>query len=219
LQAAFLPAFYFTVISIAAMKSSLIIIAFFLAGILLGQSNIFPAEISFDQLSMIALYVLMVLIGLSFGSDPRLPEILRSVSLKILLVPISTILGTFLGILIYNMLIHGVELKDSLAIGSGFGYYSLSGVLISQFSGESMGTLALLANIIREIFSLLFSPLLSRYFGKLAPIASAGATSMDTTLPVILKSSGKEYLIVSLFHGVALTILVPFIISVIYRLF
>jgi len=201
------------------MKSSLIIILFFFAGIILGQTEILPADISFDRLSIIVLYVLMVFIGLSFGSDPRLPEILRSVSLKIMLVPISTIVGTFLGILLYNWLIPGVGLKDSLAIGAGFGYYSLSGVLITQFSGEGMGTLALLANIIREIISLLFAPLFCRYFGKVAPVSAAGATSMDTTLPVILKASGKEYLIVSLVHGVALTIMVPFIIALIYRVF
>ena len=199
------------------MKSSLIIILFFLAGIILGQTGILPEEISFDRLSIIVLYVLMIFIGLSFGSDPRLPEILRSVSLKIMLVPVSTIIGTFLGILLYNWLIPGVGLKDSLAIGAGFGYYSLSGVLITQFSGEGMGTLALLANIIREVISLLFAPVFSRYFGKTAPVSAAGATSMDTTLPVILKASGKEYLIVSLVHGVALTIMVPFIIALIYK--
>ncbi len=199
------------------MKSSLIIVLFFLAGIIFGQTGILPADISFDRLSIIVLYVLMIFIGLSFGSDPRLPEILRSVSLKILLVPISTIIGTFLGILLYNWLIPGVDLKNSLAIGAGFGYYSLSGVLITQFSGESMGTLALLANIIREIISLLFAPFFSRYFGKVAPVSAAGATSMDTTLPVILKASGKEYLIVSLVHGVVLTIMVPFLIALIYK--
>jgi len=199
------------------MKSSLIIVLFFFSFIVLGQTGLLPDGISFDRLSIIVLYILMVFIGLSFGSDPRLPEILRSVSLKILLVPISTIIGTFLGILIYNWLIPDLGLKDSLAIGSGFGYYSLSGVLITQFSGESMGTLALLANITREIISLLFAPILSRYFGKLAPISSAGATSMDTTLPVILKASGKNYLIISLVHGVVLTIAVPFIIALIYK--
>jgi uncharacterized membrane protein YbjE (DUF340 family) len=200
------------------MKNSLIIVAFFLAGILTGRVGIFPAEISFDRLSIVVLYILMLFIGLSFGSDPRLPEILRSVSFRIMLVPVSTIIGTFLGIMIYNWFIPGIGLKNSLAIGSGYGYYSLSGVLISEFSGETMGTLALLANIIREIISLLFAPLFSRYFGKLAPISSAGATSMDTTLPIILKASGKDYLIVSLFHGVVLTILVPLIIAVIYRI-
>ncbi len=200
------------------MKSSLIIVGFFLLGILAGKLGIFPSDLSFEQLTMYILYALMLFIGLSFGSDPRLPEILKSLSFKIILLPISTVIGTFIGIILYNFLIPGIGLKDSLAIGSGFGYYSLSGVLITKFSGEAMGTLALLVNIIREIFSLLFAPILSKYFGMLAPIASAGATSMDTTLPIILKSSGKEYLISSLLHGVVLTILVPFLIALIYKI-
>jgi len=201
------------------MKNSLIIVGFFLVGILAGKLGISPSDLSYDKLTMYILYFLMIFIGLSFGSDPRLPEILKSLSFKILLLPVSTIIGTFIGIFLYNWLIPGIGIKDSLAIGSGFGYYSLSGVLITQFSGEAMGTLALLVNIIREIFSLLFAPLLSRYFGKLAPIASAGATSMDTSLPIILKSSGNKYMITSLLHGVILTILVPFIIAIIYKIF
>ncbi len=192
---------------------------FFIAGILAGQLGFYPTGLPVEQISLFILYLLMTLIGISFGSDPRLPEILKSVNLRILLVPVSTVLGTFLGIMAYNLVFPAIGLKDSLAIGAGFGYYSLSGIMISQFSGETMGTLALIANIIREIISLLLAPLMSRYFGKLAPVAAAGATSMDTTLPVILRASGKNYLIISLFHGVALTILVPFIISLIYKIF
>jgi uncharacterized membrane protein YbjE (DUF340 family) len=199
------------------MKNSLVIVAFFSGGLIAGYAGIFPDLVSFDKVSMIVLYILMLFIGLSFGSDPRLPEIVRSVNYKILLVPSFTVIGTFLGILVYNLLIPEIGIKDSLAIGSGFGYYSLSSVLITKMSGEKMGTIALLANIFREIISLLFAPLLKKYFGKLAPIASAGATSMDTTLAVILKVSGKEYLIISLLHGVILTILVPFIITFIYK--
>jgi len=56
-----------------------------------------------------------------------------------------------------------------------------------------------------------------KFFGKLSPIASGGATSMDTTLPVIAKFSGREYAVISVFSGVVLTILVPFIITLIYR--
>jgi len=104
-----------------------------------------------------------------------------------------------------------------MAIGSGFGYYSLSSIIISKIRNDTLGVMALLANISREIFTLLAAPLLVRYFGKLAPIASGGATSMDTTLPVIAKYSGKEYAVISVFSGVALTILVPFIIALIYR--
>jgi uncharacterized membrane protein YbjE (DUF340 family) len=71
----------------------------------------------------------------------------------------------------------------------------------------------------REIITLLAAPLFAIYFGKIAPISSGGATSMDTTLPIISKVSGKEYAMVSLFHGIVLTILVPFLVTLVLSSF
>jgi uncharacterized membrane protein YbjE (DUF340 family) len=74
---------------------------------------------------------------------------------------------------------------------------------------------ALLANVMREVITLLAAPIFAVLFGKIAPIASGGATSMDTTLPIISKASGKEYAMVSLFHGIVLTVLVPFLVTLV----
>ena len=110
-----------------------------------------------------------------------------------------------------------IGLRESLAIGAGFGYYSLSSIFITKISGEALGVVALISNISREIATLLITPLLVKYFGKLAPIASGGATSMDTTLPIITKFVGKEYAIISVFSGIVLTILVPFLVTFILK--
>jgi uncharacterized membrane protein YbjE (DUF340 family) len=104
-------------------------------------------------------------------------------------------------------------LNECLAIGSGFGYYSLSSIYITKISGEVLGVVALLSNIIREVITLIASPVLVKYFGKLAPIASGGATSMDTTLPIITRYSGKEFAVTSVFSGTVLTIIVPFMVT------
>ncbi|MBN2521044.1 MAG: lysine exporter LysO family protein, partial [Bacteroidales bacterium] len=66
------------------------------------------------------------------------------------------------------------------------------------------------------IFTFIFTPLLVRYFGRLAPIASGGATSMDTSLPIITKFTGKEYAVISIYNGIVLSILVPVLITFIY---
>lgn len=95
--------------------------------------------------------------------------------------------------------------------------YSLSSLLITRLSNETLGVIALLSNILREILTLLATPLLVQHFGKLAGIASGGATSMDTTLPVITRFSGKEWSIISVFSGVALTLLVPFQVTFILK--
>ena len=201
------------------MKGSLIIAFFFFAGIILGQLNLNWESVPVHDLMQYSLYLLMLFVGLSFGSDPKIREILKTAKLRLLLIPLTTIVGTFLGIALYTFLFNQIPGRDAFAIGAGFGYYSLSSILIGEFSGSDIAVIALLSNVIREILTLILAPFIVKYFGKIAPIASGGATSMDTTLPVIVKTSGKEYLVMSLFNGIVLTILVPFIISFIYNTF
>ncbi|MBN2047332.1 MAG: LysO family transporter, partial [Anaerolineaceae bacterium] len=46
--------------------------------------------------------------------------------------------------------------------------------------------------------------------------ASAGATAMDTTLPVIQKHAGKEYTLIAVYSGVILSLSVPILIPLIF---
>ena len=201
------------------MKNSLIILAFFATGVVLGISKNLPDLMMQSDFSMYALYILMFLVGIGIGADRKSWRILRSMKIKIILIPLGVIVGTFAGTALASIFIPDLKLKEVLAVGAGFGYYSLSSLFITQLSGETLGVIALLSNILREIFTLLATPLLVQYFGKLAGIASGGATSMDTTLPVITRYSGKEWSIIAIFSGVVLTILVPFLVTFILNYF
>jgi len=195
------------------MKQSLIILAFFALGTILGLYRYLPQFIMENDLSLYALYLLMFLVGVGIGSDKSSLSVIKRVKFKILMVPFSIIVGTLLGVAGVTMFIPSIDLKSAFAVGAGFGYYSLSSILISEISGDSLGVIALLSNIIREVFTLLTAPLLIKYFGKLAGIAAGGATSMDTTLPIITMYSGKEYAVISIFSGMVLTVLVPFLVT------
>ena len=195
------------------MKSSLIIFSFFAAGVLVGISGKLPPGYDWDKFGNYALYMLMFLAGISIGSDRNSWNVLATHNYKIIWVPITIITGTMLGSALVAMIIPSLTLRESLAVGAGFGYYSLSSVFITQLHSHSLGVVALLSNIFREIATLLTTPFLVRYFGKLAGIASGGATAMDTTLPVISRYSGKEYAIIAVFSGIVLTILVPFMVT------
>ena len=199
------------------MKNSLKIISFFVVGAVIGILFIPSLFVPGKEITNYFLYLLLFLIGINVGSDKKAKEIIKIINIKTLLLPISIILGTFIGVGAFSLLIPSLKLTEALAVGFGFGYYSLSSVLIAKISGETLGVIALLSNIMREIITLLASPILARYFGKLAPIASGGATSMDTTLPIIIKSAGKDYLILAIFSGLVLTILVPFLVSFILK--
>jgi uncharacterized membrane protein YbjE (DUF340 family) len=199
------------------MKNSLIIVAFFTAGILAG---IFIPGLRFlnkTDISRYALFTLLFLIGIGIGGDCRTRQAMRSLDLKIVLVPLAVIMGTLLGSLGVALILPGLKLREVLAIGSGFGYYSLSSVIITQIRGPTLGVIGLMANIAREIMTLLAAPVLARYLGNLAPIAAGGATAMDTTLPVITKFSGKEYAVVAVFSGIVLTLLVPVLVTLLLR--
>jgi uncharacterized membrane protein YbjE (DUF340 family) len=199
------------------MKNSLIIVTFFAAGILAGIGLARGGFVLKVDVSFYALLALLFLIGVSVGSDQRTGQMLRNLNPGILLMPLSVILGTALGALAAGIIIRNIGLRELLAIGSGFGYYSLSSVIITQVRGPALGVIALLANIAREVLTLLLAPILARYLGKLAPIAAGGATAMDTTLPVIIRFSGKEYAVVAVFSGIVLTLLVPILVTLLLR--
>ena len=167
------------------------------------------------------LYLLMFQVGLSIGSDKKLKDILGSIRPKLLLVPLATIAGTLVFSALVGLLLTQWSVFDCLAVGSGFAYYSLSSILITQLKepflgvqlATELGTIALMANIMREIMALLGAPLFVKYFGRLSPICAGGATTMDTTLPIITRYSGKDLVFISIFHGIIVDFTVPFFVS------
>ena len=201
------------------MKGSLIIVAFFVAGVILARWGVLPQELLQQDFSMYVLYGLMFLVGISIGSDRKAWAALKGQQLRIVLVPLATIVGTLAGSIGVSFLLTDIRLTDCLAIGSGFGYYSLSSIFITEYRGAELGTIALTTNIIREIITLLGAAVLVRCFGKLAPICSGGATTMDTTLPVITRFSGKEYVIIAIFHGFVVDFSVPFLVTFFEKLY
>jgi len=198
------------------MKSSVIILVIFAIGVILGVLHLLPENHQLGDLSTYILYLLMFVVGVSIGCDKHIWQEFRKMSFRVLLIPLTTIVGTGLGVLFYRILFSFPGNADLFAVGAGFGYYSLSSIVITKVSGESMGIIALLANIIREIATLVLAPVLVKYFGKIAPIAAGGATTSDTTLPIIMKYSGKEYVFGSVVNGIVLTLLVPIFIAFIY---
>ncbi len=201
------------------MKNSIIVFLFFCAGCLLG----FSGEIKLDahHISLYILYALMLQVGISIGSNKNLKQIVRQIRLKMLVIPLATIIGTLLFSALASLLLSRWSVFECMAVGSGFAYYSLSSILITQFKEPSiglqlateLGTIALLSNIIREMMALLGSPLIEKYFGKLAPISAAGVNSMDVVLPVITRYSGKEMIPVAILHGILIDFSVPLFVS------
>ena len=195
------------------MKGSLIIVGFFALGIVAGLLSIVPQSFVESDVSYYALCALMFCVGIGIGSDSGILSSFRKVNPRLMLLPLMTIFGTLAGTAAAALLLPHRHLFDCMAIGSGFGYYSLSRIFITEYRGAELGTIALLANIMREILTLLCAPLFARWFGKLAPITMGGATTMDTTLPIITRASGQDFVVVSIFHGFCVDFSVPFLVT------
>ncbi len=203
------------------MKGSIIITASFVMGCLSGYFGLLPTFIVRNDATEYVLYLLMFLVGVSIGGDRKLSDIAHTVSPKMLWIPAATITGTLAFSALAGLCMSRWSIPECMAVGSGFAYYSLSSILITRLKETSvgtdmaaeLGTIALMANIIREITTLLLAPLIAKYFGKLAPICAGGATTMDTTLPVIIRYSGKDMTMIAVFHGITVDLSVPFLVS------
>lgn len=196
-----------------ALRGSLVIVAFFVAGCLAGLSSAVPFDVAGSRVSTYVLYALMFCVGITLGSDTSLAERVRRLDPRLALLPVMTAVGTLAGAALSAPLLPPLAAGDTMAVGAGFGYYSLSSIFIADLRGAELATVALLCNVMREIFTLLAAPLVARWFGPLAAVSIGGATTFDTTLPIITQSAGKPYAVVSIFHGCMLDFSVPFLVT------
>ena len=191
------------------MNGSLMILFFFGAGVLLARLGVVPDYFIEHDMTLYVLWALMLLVGVSMGADRRLGEMLRTLRPRVLLLPLATTVGTFAGTALASLFLV-YSAAECMAVGAGFAYYSLSSIFITQYKGPELGTIALISNIARELMTLLFTPLLVRFLGPTAAISCGGASTLDTTLPVITRYAGKQWIFISIVHALVLDFSVPF---------
>ncbi|MGA3192426.1 MAG: lysine exporter LysO family protein [Candidatus Bathyarchaeia archaeon] len=161
-----------------------------------------------DYLFYASLLVLLFVMGLSFGIDKEAVAKLRSKGLKILVVPVVVALGSILGGLIGGLILR-LDIYASMAVTAGYGWYTLTGPLIKPILGTQWAAMGFAVNFLRELLTIITVSLMVKV-DKYAPIASGGATTMDTTLPVIVRYCGSDVLITAFSSGFTLTMIAPF---------
>ena len=193
-----------------------------LMGILLGYYRLLPSSWGSSQLSYVVLCLLIAEVGLSLGNRPDLKQVIQSLNAKMLLLPIFTIVGT-LSFTAIGVAFLPFSLRDILTVGSGFGYYSLSSILIldhkaalvGQSAAVQLASLSLLINLIRELVALILCEPLSRSGRVYQAVSLAGVTSMDVCLPMIVnRHTAPQNMPIAVVHGIVLEISVPLLLSV-----
>lgn len=111
-----------------------------------------------------------------------------------------------------NALILGLPVKTGMAMASGFGWYSLSGILLTESFGPVIGSATFFNDLIRELLAIMLIPgLIHR--SRSTALGLCGATSMDFTLPVLQRSGGVEIVPAAIVHGFVLSLLVPILLA------
>lgn len=116
--------------------------------------------------------------------------------------------SVLLGGLLFAMIFDEVSWQQGLALASSFGWYSLSGTIMSEAYGAIWGSVALFNDLIREILAFLFIPYIMRLSSSSA-IGLAGVTGIDFTLPILQKSGGNEIIPLIISFGIIVNILSP----------
>lgn len=162
------------------------------------------------------LYLLLFLVGMDIGKQGTMLADIKDAGFKVLLVPAAVIVGTFTFSALGGLLLP-TGVKNSVAASAGFGWYSLAPTLLQSYSLTVSAT-AFLSNVMREIFSIIFVPVVARKIGYVECIALAGATAMDTLLPVVVGVTHERITIYSFVTGVILSLAVPVLIPMILAL-
>lgn len=166
-----------------------------------------------DLILMSALDVMIFIAGIEIGSNRGILKRICNLhsTLLALAIPLAVACGSICGALLLGH-IAGLSAYDSLLVGGGLGWYSFSSVVISAMYSTEIGTVAFLANMMREISGFFLIPLLVRVHKFLA-LAPSGAATMDSGLPVVIKYTNLHVGMYSFINGLVLTLIVPVLIS------
>lgn len=186
-----------------------IILSALALGIIAGVLGLMPPVVTanLDTLITAMLCLLLFVIGLDMSQNKTVITQIKKIGWKIAMLPVFIAAGSILGALAAGILI-GMDYGNAMAIGAGFGWYSLSGVMLTSLVGVQIGTMALLSNVFREMITFIIVPVVAKYFGKIAAVAPGGATSMDTTLPMVVRYAGSDMSVISFVSGFILSLLV-----------
>jgi len=194
---------------VAMAMESLQLCGVVLLGFLLGLTG-WPILHHATEASEYTLIFLLFLIGIQLRNNGMtLKQIV--LNRRGMMVAVVVVLSSLAGGVI-NALILGLPIKTGLAMASGFGWYSLSGILLTESYGPVIGSAAFFNDLARELIAIMLIPgLVLRH--RSTALGLCGATSMDFTLPVLQRSGGLEIVPAAIVHGFILSLLVPLLMA------
>ncbi len=182
------------------------------AGLILSSldlKGVTSADVSPFVDYLLIIFVFIVSVDVGSGLDRKT---VSSLGRDALLLSTGTVVGSVVVGLAFSI-VPSLGLRGSMAVALGMGWYTLDGPLVTASLGALAGATGFLANFLRELFTFVAYPIFRKRLGGRSSISLGGATTMDTTLTVISGVGGKEVGALSFLHGVIITLIVPFLVS------
>lgn len=198
-------------------KMTIMILISVAAGLCSGYFY-FLKHYDFEQVSAgsslaisIGLIILLIFVGLDLGLEGNVVSNIRQVGFKVLILPVSVAIGTLFGALLCAIFLP-LAVNESLAIGSGFAWYSLGAGIIMDAGFEVAGAISFLHNVMRELFSIVFVPFVAKKFGYAECLGLPASVGMDVCLPIVEQSTNGATTVYSFINGFTLSMSVPFLV-------
>lgn len=202
-------------------KMTIIILICVILGMASGYlfvDKIFPDYETFSSLAgniiRIGLCILLLFVGISLGLDGTVIYNLKSAGIKVLVLPFFTIFGTLAGAALCALILP-LSIKEMLAIGAGFGWYSLAPGIIMEAGYTTASAISFMHNVLRELMAIVFIPLVAKRIGYIETTGLPGAAAMDVCLPIVERTTNSEIAVFSFISGTILTIVVPVLVPLI----
>ena len=197
---------------------SKIIISFVTLGLLSGYFFIpdYFIDVISGKLLVVGLCVMLFFVGLDLGRAGTVVEHFKRVGIRILAFPIASIIGCLAFSAIASLILP-MTARETMAVASGFGWYTLAPVILSQYSAE-ISAISFLHNVIREMIGIMIIPIVAKRIGYIEACSVPGAAAMDVCLPIIEKTTNSETAVYAFVMGTVLSIAVPILVPLLIGL-
>ncbi|MDG6928962.1 MAG: lysine exporter LysO family protein [Nitrososphaerota archaeon] len=192
-------------------RLSLVLLASFLAGAAAKTAGGFASTLRPSLALQLVLLLFVFSVSVEMGSRVDLVgagKLLR----EAVRLSVSTVLGSAAGG-VAAALLFGLGLRLSLAAALGMGWYSFDAPTMASYAGAPAGSLGFFSNFFRELLMLLLYPLAARVLGRGRSLVLGGATTMDTTLPVVRGAADPDTVTLAFAHGALVSVMVPVLVS------
>lgn len=197
---------------------TIVIIAFVTLGIIVGHFvfgriiSDFELFNSYCSLAIkIGLCTLLIFVGMGLGLDGKVFQNFKKVGIRVMAIPAAVLVGTLGGAAVCTIFLP-ISMRQSLAIGAGFGWYSLAPGIIMDKGFLMAGAISFVHNVMRELFAIIVIPFVAKHVGFVESCGLPGASAMDVCLPIVARATSSNTAVYSFVTGLVLSIAVPILV-------